>query len=422
MTIRTDAAYADELDAQDQLAAFRERFVVTDPDLIYLDGNSLGRLPKTTVAAAEDLMNRQWGDRLIRGWNEGWFAAPERIGAKIARLLGADADEVIVADSTSVNLFKLVVAALRLQQGRTRVVTDDLNFPSDVYIVQGAIDLLGNAHHLTIVPSQDGIHGPIAEIRAVIDPQTALVTLSHTVFKSGYTYDMAALCAAAHEAGALTLWDLSHSVGSVPIDLHAANVDLAVGCTYKYLNGGPGAPAFLYIRRDLQERLVNPITGWMGQQGLFGFGLRYEPAAGLRRFLTGTPPIVSLSLVEPGIDLLLEAGMERLRHKSVQQSEYLIALYEAILAPVGFTLNSPRDPNRRGSHVSLGHADGLRIDLALINDMQVLPDFRAPDNIRIGIAPIYTSYRDLHAAVMRLHHIVTTGLHEKYADTAPVVT
>ncbi|HEY3228038.1 MAG TPA: kynureninase [Roseiflexaceae bacterium] len=420
--IRTDAAYADELDAGDPLAPFRERFVVTDPDLIYLDGNSLGRLPAATATHADELVRREWGDRLIRGWNEGWFVAPEQVGAKIARLIDARPDEVIVADSTSVNLFKLAVAALRAQDRRTRILTDDLNFPSDIYVLQGAIDLLGQRHGLEIVPSPDGIYGPAADLRARLDEHTALVTLSHTVFKSGYVYDMAELTAAAHAVGALALWDLSHSVGAVPVDLNGANADLAIGCTYKYLNGGPGAPAFLYIRRDLQERLQNPITGWMGQKDLFQLALNYQPAAGLRRFLTGTPSIVSLSLVEPGVDLLLEAGMTRVRAKSMRQSEYLIGLWEALLAPLGFTLNSPRDAHRRGSHISLGHVEGLRIDLALINDLNVLPDFRTPDNIRLGIAPLYISFRDIHTAVMRLRRIVEERLYEKYSGAAPVVT
>jgi kynureninase len=413
---------AAELDAQDPLAHFRKRFVIVDPDLIYLDGNSLGRLPRDTLTLAEHLIQWQWGDRLIRSWNEEWFTAPERIGAKIARLVGAQPDEVIVADSTSVNLFKLVVAALRVQHGRSRVLTDNLNFPSDLYILQGAIDLLGKQHQLTIIPSPDGIYGPTAELQAQLDEQTALVTLSHTVFKSGYTYDLPSITAAAHAAGALVLWDLSHSVGSVPVDLHAAQVDLAIGCTYKYLNGGPGAPAFLYIRRDLQDILSNPIAGWMGQQNLFNFELEYHPVANLRRFLTGTPPIVSLSLIEPGIDLLLEAGMNNVRAKSEHQSEYLIALWEAVLEPLGFTLNTPREINYRGSHVSLGHAEGLRIDLALIHEMNVLPDFRAPDTIRLGIAPLYTSFRDIHTAVIRLQKIVVERLYEHYPKKAPVVT
>ena len=420
--VSTDAAYAAHLDARDPLAPFRDRFVIAYPDLVYLDGNSLGRLPAATLALADDLARRQWGDHLIRGWNDGWFDAPERIGAKIARLLGARPDEVIVADSTSVNLFKLVVAALRARDGRPRVLTDDLNFPSDIYVLRGALDLLDKGHRLDIVPSPDGVHGPEAALRAALDERTALLTLSHTAFKSGYVYDLAGLTAAAHAAGVLTLWDLSHSVGAIPVDVGAAGVDLAIGCTYKYLNGGPGAPAFLYIRRDLQDTLRNPIAGWMGQKSLFDFGLDYEPAAGLRRFLTGTPPIVSLALIEPGVDLLLEAGLEGLRAKSEAQSAYLIGLWEALLEPLGFTLNSPRAARRRGSHVSLGHAEGLRIDLALIDKMKVLPDFRAPDTIRLGIAPLYTTYRDIHAAVLALRTIVAERLYEQYSSEAPVVT
>ncbi len=418
----TDAAYAAHLDARDPLAHFRERFVIDDPNLIYLDGNSLGRLPKATLALADDLTRRQWGDRLIRGWNDGWFAAPERIGAKIARLIGAHADEVIVADSTSVNLFKLAVAALRARPGRSRVLTDDLNFPSDVYVLRGAIDILDKGHVLEIIPSPDGIHGPEDSLRAAVDGQIALLTLSHTAFKSGYTYDMAGVTAAAHAVGALVLWDLSHSAGALPIDLTAAGVDLAIGCTYKYLNGGPGAPAFLYIRRDLQERLVNPISGWMGQADLFDFNLAYRPAAGLRHFLTGTAPIVSLALIEPGVDLLLEAGVDNLRAKSEAQSAYAIDLWKALLEPVGFSLNSPRDPRRRGSHVSLGHAEGLRIDLALIDAMKVLPDFRAPDTIRLGIAPLYTSFSTIHEAVTRLKTVVIERLFEKYSLETSTVT
>ncbi len=422
MSVPLDATYAATLDAQDPLAAFRERFVISDPNLIYMDGNSLGRLPKGTVALAEDLLHRQWGERLIRSWNEGWFNAPERVGEKIAALIGAQPDEVIVADSTSVNLFKLVVAALRLQRGRARILTDNLNFPSDMYILQGAIDLLDKGHQLEIVSSPDDIHGPVLDMQAQLDSDVALLTLSHTVFKSGYTYDLASLTKSAHAVGALVLWDLSHSVGSVPMDLNAAQVDLAIGCTYKYLNGGPGAPAFLYIRRDLQEQLGNPITGWMGQKNLFQFESSYQAAAGLRGFLTGTPPIVSLSLIETGVDLLLEAGMDNLRAKSERQSEYLVSLWKALLEPIGFRLNSPREVQQRGSHISLGHVEGLRIDLALLNDMNVLPDFRAPDNIRLGIAPIYTSYLDIHTTVLRLREIVVNKLYEKYSSEIPTVT
>ncbi|HMQ34189.1 MAG TPA: aminotransferase class V-fold PLP-dependent enzyme [Chloroflexaceae bacterium] len=421
MSIPTDAAYAARLDAADPLAHFRAAFADDDPGLIYLDGNSLGRLPLRAAELADDLVRRQWGGRLIRGWNEGWFEAPERVGAKIARLIGAHPDEVIVADSTSVNLFKLAVGALRARPDRASIVSDDMNFPSDLYVLQGAAELLGDHYRLEVVPSPDGVHGPVEAILDRLDG-AALLSLSHTAFKSGYVYDMAPLCGAARAAGALTLWDLSHSVGAVPIDLEAAGADLAVGCTYKYLNGGPGAPAFLYVRRELQERIANPIAGWMGRRDLFGFELSYSPAPGIRRFLTGTPPVVSLSLIEPGLDLLLEAGIERLRAKSLAQGDYLIALWAEILAPLGFTLKSPQGAERRGSHVSLGHPEALGIDLALIRELKVLPDFRAPDNLRLGIAPIYNSYADIHEGVARLARVVREGLHTKYMAEAPTVT
>jgi kynureninase len=422
MSVPTDIDYARTLDEQDELASFRHRFVVDDPSLVYLDGNSLGRLPKASLARAENLIRHEWGGRLIRAWNEHWFDLPERIGAKLARLLGAAPDEVIVADSTSVNLFKLVVAALRSRPGRTKVITDDLNFPSDLYILHAALELVGPDYRLHIVQSRDGVTVPPDLLAAAIDDDTALVALSHVAFKSGYLYDMAEITRSAHARDALVLWDVSHSVGAMPLDLAGAGVDLAVGCTYKYLSGGPGSPALLFVRRDLQRMLANPIVGWFGHRDQFAFLPAYEAAGGLRRFLTGTPPIVSLGLIEPGVDLLLEAGLDRIHAKSVRQTEYLIALHDALLAPLGFELNSPRDPSRRGSHVSFGHPDGLRVARALINQMRVIPDFRRPDNIRLGASPLCTSYAELHAAVTSLQGVVTRRLHEQYATSYAGVT
>lgn len=413
-------AEAIALDAQDDLAAFRQAFVIDDPELIYLDGNSLGRLPRATAALLSDMVTRQWGQRLIRSWNEGWFTLSQRIGGKLARLVGAQPDEVILADSTSVNLYKLTAAALQARPGRRKIVSDDLNFPSDLYIFQGALNHTG---WLQIVPSPDGIHGPpTAALADALNENAALLSLSHTAFKSGYTYDMAAITEIAHAAGALTLWDLSHSVGAVPIDLNGSGVDLAVGCTYKYLNGGPGAPAFLYVRRDLQEQLRQPISGWFGQRNQFALGLHYEAGAGITRFLTGTPPLLSLAAVEPGVDLLVDAGISRLRAKSIQQTEYLIALWQAWLQPLGFSLNSPRDAAQRGSHVSLGHPEAARIDRTLIEQMNVLPDFRRPDNLRLGIASLYTSFQDIYTAMTRLHHVVAEQLYEQYSPEMPDVT
>ena len=413
---------AQQLDAQDELAAFRGRFVITDPDLIYLDGNSLGRLPLAAQARLAEAVSQAWGDRLIRGWNEGWMDLPARVGGKIARLIGAQPDEVLVADSTSVNLYKLALAALSAQHGRHTIITDDLNFPSDLYILQGICRQLGPDYRVQVVASPDGIHGPLAGLAQAIDDDTALVALSHTTFKSSYTYDLTAVTHLAHQHGALVHWDLSHSAGALPIDLNAAGVDLAVGCTYKYLNGGPGAPAFLYVRRDWQEMLPNPIAGWMGQRRAFDFGLDYEPAPGLARFLSGTPSVLGLTAVECGVDLLLEAGLDRLRAKSVRQSEYLIDLWAARLEPLGFTLNSPRVAARRGSHISLGHPDGWRIAQAYIQEMHVLPDFRRPDNIRLGLTPLYTTFGEIDTAVARLRTVVEEKLYEKYSGEMTAVT
>ncbi len=420
--MRTDAEYARELDRQDELARFRGEFLIADPNLIYLDGNSLGRLPKRSRARLEEAAAWEWGERLIRGWNEGWFTAPQRVGDKIAQLIGARPGEVIVTDSTSVNLYKLVLAALQARPDRSKVVTDDLNFPSDLYIMQGALRLAGAEHRLELVHSTDGITVPIETLARAIDEDTALVSLSHTAFKSGYVYDMVTVTELAHRAGALMLWDLSHSVGAMPLALDDAQADLAVGCTYKYLNGGPGAPAFLFVRRELQPQLASPIWGWFGQKGQFDFGLDYRPADGITRFLAGTPPILSLAPVEVGVELLLEAGMDRLRAKSVRQTEYLIGLWAEWLKPLGVTLNSPRDARGRGSHVSLGHPEGVRIDRALIEEMQVLPDFRYPDNIRFGIAPLYTTFADIYEGMARLRRVLSDRLYEKFPTARPEVT
>lgn len=410
------------LDRDDPLVGFRSRFVVDDPGLCYLDGNSLGRLPAETVARIQTVVNEEWGRGLVRSWPAAWVELPERIGGKIARLIGADAGEVIVADSTTVNLFKLAVAGLRAQPGRTRIITDALNFPSDLYALQAAARLCGPDYEVEILDSVDGISVPAEALAAAIDERTALVELSHVAFKSGHLYDMAAISAAAHAQGALVLWDLCHSVGVLPIDLRAAGADLAIGCTYKYLNGGPGSPAFLFVRETLQDRIENPINGWFGDAQPFEFALDHRPAKGIRSLLTGTPPVLSLAAIEPGVDLVLEAGIERIREKSMRQTRYLIERFDVELAPLGFELRSPREAEWRGSHVSLGHAEGLRIARALIDRMGVIPDFRAPDNIRLGVAPLYTSYEELERAVQALRVVVSDGLYADYSATLAGVT
>jgi len=422
----TDISFAHELDAQDELASFREEFVVDDPDLIYLDGNSLGRLPKRTVNFMRNAIEHEWGKRLIRVWNDGWIDTPTELGAKIAKLVGAQDDEILVTESTSINLFKLVAAALKIRQKRTRIVSDVLNFPSDLYILQGVIDLLGKNHHLKLIPSADGITIAPEAVDSAIDNNTALVSLTHIAFKSAFMYNMARVTEQAHQAGALMLWDLSHSVGAVPVDLNGCNVDLAVGCTYKYLNGGPGSPAFLYVRRDLQAQLNQPMWGWFAAENPFAFELDFTPAADITRYRVGTPPMLSLKAVEPAIDIFLEANMDRLRAKSIKQTEYLFFLAEQWLTPFGFTFGTPRRAEMRGSHVSLRHPEGYRINRALIESpppaKKVIPDFRAPDNIRLGIAPLYTTFDEIHQALDRMRTIVTDKIYEQYSHERLTVT
>ena len=422
MEFEVTKEYAQELDNQDELREFRSGFVVEDADTVYLDGNSLGRLPKQSVNLVRDIVENQWGTNLIRSWNEDWFTLSERVGAKIAKLIGAKPNEVIIADSTSVNLFKLVVAALQYQQAKNIVVSDEFNFPSDLYILQGAIRLLGNRHTLRLLQSHDRLTISHDEIKKNVSSEVSLITLSHTAFKSGFVYDMQKVTELAHSVSALVLFDLSHSAGALPVNLNAANIDLAVGCTYKYLNGGPGSPAFLYIREDLQEKLLNPISGWFGQEKQFHFGLEYTPEQGIKKFLTGTPPVLSLAPIEIGVDILLEAGMERLRKKSVAQTEYLISLYKELLKPLAVTFNSPEDDAMRGSHVCLGHPEGFRINQALIKEMKVIPDFRHPDNMRFGITPLYTTYTDIYQAITRLEIVIKQKLYEKYERIYEQVT
>jgi kynureninase len=414
--------YAQRLDAGDELAHFRESFLVHDPDLVYLDGNSLGRLPLSTLDRMRAVVESEWGCDLIRGWNAGWYEAPQRVGDKIARLIGADPNQVVVSDSTSVNLFKLVMAALALRPERDCIVSDVLNFPSDLYVLQGCIHLFGDRHRLCLVPSSDGISVELGQLLDAIDERTALVSLSHVAFKSGYLHDAARVTARAREVGALTLWDLSHSVGAVPVELDCWGADLAVGCTYKYLSGGPGAPAFLYVRRDLQERMLSPIWGWFGQRAPFAFELDYTPGQGVGRFLVGTPPVLSLLALEPALELVLEAGIDRIRQKSDRLTTYLVELVDIVLAPLAFSLGSPRDPARRGSHVSIRHPEGYRINRALIEEMRVLPDFREPDNIRLGLAPLYTSFGDVWRGVDRIRRAVVEERYLRYSAQREPVT
>ena len=417
---------ARELDRKDPLAIYKERFTPIEPGMIYLDGNSLGRLTKRTVSHVDHLIREEWGNRLIRSWNESWYQKATDLGDKIARIAGASPGEIIVADNTSINLFKLAYGALKYNSERTGIVSDSLNFPSDIYILQGLVHHLGGNYHLDLARSDDGISVSMNDLNSVISEQTALVSLSHVIFRSAFMYDMEQVTEIAHDKGALIVWDLSHSIGSVPIALNKLNIDMAVGCTYKYLNGGPGAPAFLYVRKDLQERLVSPVWGWFGQHMPFEFNLQYKPAEGIRRFLSGTPPILSMAAVEPAVEMLLDAGMDNIRAKSIQQSTFLVRMAEHYLFPQGFSLGSPYDYRHRGSHVSLKHTEAYRICQALIDpgvgDKCIIPDFREPDNIRLGITPLYTTFEDIFFAIKQMHLIMEDKCYQKYNTDRSSIT
>jgi kynureninase len=386
-------------DVADPLASFRNRFEITDPNRIYLDGNSLGRLPLATRDRLSALVD-DWGDRLISGWPE-WIDAPQRVGDLLGtELLGADTGEVLVCDSTTVNLFKLCGAVLAGPEPPKTLVTDRANFPTDRYVLEG----LAAAHGVELRLFEDDLEATIADGRA-------LVVLSHVAYRSGALADIAATEELAAEHGATVIWDLSHSIGAMPIDLPRDGAKLAVGCSYKYLNGGPGAPAWLYVAAELQETLRSPIQGWFGQADQFFMERPYAPAPGISRFLAGTPPIIGIVAVEEGVRLLAEAGMEALRAKSVAQTELARELFEAWLAALGFALETPADPASRGSHLCLGHSEAWAVCRALDEREDVVVDFRDPDAIRLGIAPIYTRFVDVWDACDRIRRLVESRGH-----------
>ena len=390
------------LDAADPLAAFRDRFVIPDPDLIYLDGNSLGRPPLAALERLARVASQEWAGLLIRGWEQ-WLDEPLRVGNLLGtELLGARADEVAMCDSTTVDFYRLASAALDARPGRRFIVTDRANFPTDRYVLEG---LARDRDREIAWLDPDPVDGPTADdVATALDAHRGdvnLVTLSHVNYRSAAIADLPAITTLAHEAGALALWDLSHSAGAIPVELAAAGVDLAVGCTYKYLNGGPGAPAWLYIRADLQGELHNPIQGWFGQADQFEMGQGFRPRPRIAGWLTGTPGILGLAAAEEGIRLSAEAGIANIRAKGIALTEYAIALHDARLAPLGFELGSPREAVRRGAHVSIRRADARELTRRMIA-AGIIPDFRAPDSIRLGLSPLTTSFDEVHRAIDRI--------------------
>ena len=397
-----DRGYAEKLDAADPLGGYRERFALDDPSLAYLNGNSLGALPLATMARMENMIRAEWGAALARSWDH-WVDLPGRTGDLVGELTGAAPGQVVVTDNTTVNLYKLACAAMDARPGRHVIVTDRDNFPSDRYVLQGIAAQRGAELRMLATDINEGLTADA--IRAAADEDTALISLSHVAYRSGALADMAAITEIAHGAGALMLWDLCHSVGAVPIELDGCDVDLAVGCTYKYLNAGPGAPAFLYVSARLREVLRQPIWGWFSQRDQFAMGPRYDPAAGIAKFTTGTPPILGTAAVQEGARLLLEAGIGAMRAKSIQLTSYLIELADAWLVPLGCALATPRDPGRRGGHVTFCHPHAEQIvgQLAAAN---IITDYRTPDRFRLGLSPLTTRFTDVWRAAGAAREII----------------
>jgi len=392
-----DRAACEAMDVADPLALLRAHFHLPD-GMIYLDGNSLGAMPKGASERAHDVVTREWGADLIKSWNSaGWFDLPVRLGDKLAPLIGAAPGEVVICDSTSQNLFKVLSAAVALRPDRSVLILEGSNFPTNNYIAQGVAAATGGRVKVRLCEKD--------EIAGAIDEDTIAVAITHVHYKTGHIHDMAAITARAHDAGALAIWDLCHSAGAMPVDLNGAGADFAVGCTYKYLNGGPGSPAFLFAAKRHQGQGLQPVTGWWGHAAPFAFEPDYRPQHDIRQFLIGTQPILSMALVEVGLDIHRAADMEAVRAKSMALTDLFIRLVEARCGRHGFTLASPRDAAARGSQVSFAHAEGYPIMRALIA-AGVIGDFRAPDTVRFGFTPLYVGYADVWDAVDRLVHIM----------------
>lgn len=400
---------ARELDGADPLAKYRDRFELP-AGVIYLDGNSLGKLPKDTPARLERVVREEWGQDLIRSWNSaGWIDMPRTVGAKIAPLIGAQPHEVIACDSTSVNLFKLISAALQMRPGRKVVLSEPGNFPTDLYMIDG-LERQGLAERRL---------APREQLAEALDDDVALLLLTHAHYKTGEVFDIAALTRAAHEAGALVLWDLSHSGGAMPVHLNACEADFAVGCGYKYFNGGPGAPAYAYVAKRHLAGLQQPLTGWFGHKAPFAFSDDYQAAPGIEKLLCGTPPILGLAALEVGVDLIAEIGVARLYEKSKALSE----LFRACLQAQGVNLDlvSPTDPDKRGSQLSFRHPEAYAICQALIA-RGVIGDFRDPDILRLGFAPAYLRFEDMAEAARHLAEVLASGewQRDKFRERAAV--
>ena len=391
----------ERLDRDDPLAGFRTEFALPR-GVIYLDGNSLGAMPRAADQLARQVVEKEWAEGLVTSWNEaGWFGLPVRLGGKIAGLIGAEADEVIVTDSTGIDLYKTLALALQHRPERQVIVMEGSNFPTDNYVAQGLVGQLGDGYRIRFAEA--------AELGSAIDGDVAAVCLTHVHYKSGRILDMAAITEAAHEHGAMAVWDLCHSAGAMPVDLNTCHADFAVGCTYKYLNGGPGSPGFIFAAGRHLDKYQQPLTGWWGHAEPFAFERDYRPAPGIRQLLSGTQPVLSLAVAEAGIDIMCRADMRAVRQKSMHMTDLLIELVENRCAGFGLELASPRDAASRGSQVSFHHESGLPVMQALIS-RGVIGDYRAPGNMRFGVTPLYLRYTDIWDAVEILWNVLETGV------------
>ena len=401
------------MDLADKFAPKKGLFKLPE-NIIYLDGNSLGAMPRSTQARVESVLKNEWSQGLVRSWNKyGWINLPQKIGDKIANLIGAECGEVVSADSTSINVFKVVTAALQMQKGRNKIISEKGNFPTDLYILQGIENLMVDGAKLVAL-DRDKIYDSI-------DAETAVVHLTHVHYKTGALFDMDAITKKAHDVGALVVWDLAHTVGAMPIDLNRAGADFAVGCGYKYLNGGPGAPAFLFVAKRHQENVRPSLSGWMGHEKPFDFSDYYQPARGINRNLCGTPSVIALSAFEEGLNTFDGVDMNDIRDKSMALGSLFLELVMDQCGEFGFDLASPKKAERRGSHISLTHDHGFKIMQALI-DHGVIGDFRAPNIVRFGFTPLYTSFQNIWDAVEILANIMDKGLWKdpKYAMRSKV--
>jgi len=415
---------AQALDKKDPLAEFRTHFVLT-PNEIYLDGNSLGKLPKAAQKAVQDTVAKQWGERLIRSWNEAWLELPSRLAEKYAKLLQVSKEEVIIGESTSVRLYQVLHALAKSDLSPKHLGTDKLNFPTDHYVMEGIAQDFSFGEMTQIDYGQE-IEADLEILKTTIKEKPGIYCLSLVSYKSSYLYPMKVLNLWAEQHRSILVWDLSHAVGAVTIDLKETATKIAVGCSYKYMNGGPGAPAFLFIQKALQRKLANPIQGWFGHKNPFAFESDYHPNQGIDRFASGTPPILSLQAMEAGVDLALKAGIKNIRKKSVLQSEFFLEGVREKLLPLGYQLESPTDPECRGSHVTLSHPASWKICQSLLQgtskDSKIIPDFRPPHFIRFAITPLYTRFEELQKVIFRLESIVLTKEYQKFKTNKPRVT